>query len=231
MCNEERQAAGIGVFKERASVSSLGKNIQMSLLVFLAAGTFFLYFQAFVSFDRRLAAIESSLPPEPDHDLSRPKEDEALEAKQKAITGLFNVAIPDEPGIPHVLGQLAKSARAAGIQGVSMATTERGPAESLGREMSLFQWPIRLRFMSEYSELAEFVHALQGMTRVVELTKISMRRLPPNVATELQVVVYSQIAPPVIGAEAAKLKKQGKQDHDKQDDEISEDSRDGDARE
>jgi len=177
------------------------KKMQVIISIILLVGTALLYYRAYVTVDTRIVVLASSLPPEPDFSVPLPEEGHdlnALEKEWEQLSSLFNVSIPEAPGIPGILGGIARQARLVGIQGVTMETGERHSSQTLGAELPLFTWPVRLRFISEYVQLAQFVHALQSMPRVTEVLNISMRRYPPGLATEISLAVYSQMAPSLI---------------------------------
>ncbi len=179
------------------------KRIQMTVFVLLLLGTTSLYYGTSVTVNARITTLESALAPEPFFEASTPKakdDQEALELKNvhREVASLFDLSIPQAPEIPDALNQIALKARTAGIRGMSMSTHAHRSAEFSGAKLPLFLWPIDLRFQSEYAQLAQFVHALQGISRLTEVLKISMKRNPPGVAVELSLAVYSQTAPPLV---------------------------------
>lgn len=181
-------------------------------LILFSAG---LYYISFVTINKEIMQLESTMLPNRLPALSPPEKDlhifktlEIQKKKEEAVKKRFSLAIPQGPTLPKALMSISHRAKLSGIQTFSLKTQEWQETQDLHPDSSsIYLWPIIVSFESNYFQLAKFIHEIKNLKREIEILGIGLSRSPPGLQAEVQLAVYSMTVPDPITESKLTLKR------------------------
>ena len=155
-----------------------------------------MYYFAFVSVASQITMLKASIstitfPSIREVGVDRTKPDSQVTGVSR-INELFHQKFPDTPSVPQSLSWLMHVAGDIGITGISFKTGDKVRAGFVpigGRE--IYQWPITLRFRSDYYQLAQLVQKISNAEREIGIIEVEISRGAPGIVTRLDLAVYS----------------------------------------
>ncbi|MFQ5329795.1 MAG: type 4a pilus biogenesis protein PilO [Thermodesulfobacteriota bacterium] len=172
------------------------RTLIAAILPVVAVVGLLMYYFAFVSVASQITILKASIstitfPSIREVGANRAEPGDRV-AEMRRINELFHRKFPDTPSVPQSLSWLIHAASDVGITGISFKTGDKvhgGFVPIGGKE--IYQWPITLRFRSDYYQLAQLVHKISNAEREIDIIEVEISRGAPRIVTRLDLAVYS----------------------------------------